>query len=75
MTMPNERTRALIWAGEFLREVRRCDSVPENLKAKAYQILRHYPATFEIQQAATMSEHGLFSAWLATVENIGSDVA
>ena len=74
MTMPNERTRALIWAGEFLREMRRCDSVPENLKTKARQILRHYPASYEIQQAATMSDRGLSSAWLAAVEDIGSDV-
>ena len=69
MTMPNERARALIWAGEFLREVRCCDSVPENLKTRAHRILRHYPETYEIQQAATMSERGLPSAWLAAVEN------
>lgn len=44
MTMPEERTRALRWAGEFLREVRKTEGVPEELKRQAWVILRHTPA-------------------------------
>lgn len=56
MTMPSERTRALRWAGEFLREIRTRSDVPEALKSQALVILRHYPEDHDIKRAAG---HGL----------------
>lgn len=56
MTMPSERTRALRWAEEFLREVRTRSDVPEDLKHQALVILRHYPESHDIKRVA---EHGL----------------
>lgn len=52
MTMPNERTRALRWAGEFLRKVSTSPEVSEALRQEAMHTLRHYPSTHEIQRAA-----------------------
>jgi hypothetical protein len=52
MTMPHERTRALRWAGEFLRELSISPAVSEALRHEAGHILRHYPSTQEIQHAA-----------------------
>jgi len=52
MTMPAERTRALRWAGEFLREVRRCDACPEEIRRQAHVILRHYPEDWDIASQA-----------------------
>jgi hypothetical protein len=51
MTMPSERTRALRWAGDFLRDVASSPAVSEDLKNEAQRILRHYPSTQEIQRA------------------------
>jgi hypothetical protein len=52
MTMPDERTRALRYAGEFLRKVSRIDGVPEDLKQQARAILWHYPSTLDIEYQA-----------------------
>lgn len=46
MTMPDERTRALLWAREFLETIQRSDlwpTVPDELRRQAHSILRHYP--------------------------------
>ena len=52
MTMPHERTRALQWAGEFLREVMQSPECPPALKHQAYMILRHYPEPHSIANEA-----------------------
>ena len=53
MTMPHERTRALRFAGEFLRELLNTDIDPE-LKRQARLILRHYPSPEEIGTQAQL---------------------
>ena len=57
MTMPHERTRALRWAGEFLREVMESPECPPALKHQAYMILRHYPEPHSIAHEARYSVH------------------
>ncbi|WP_370654223.1 BPSL0761 family protein [Hydrogenophaga sp.] len=49
MTMPDERARALRFAGEVLREMLTRDDVPADLKLQARSTLRHYPAAQELQ--------------------------
>ncbi len=53
--MPDERYRAVLYAEEFLRAL--SDSnitkrVPKELRQRARGILRHYPNTWDMQQAA-----------------------
>ena len=60
MTMPDERYRAVLYAEEFLRAI--SDSnitkrVPKELRQRARGILRHYPNTWDMQQAAEASPH------------------
>ena len=43
MTMPNERARALRWAHEFLQEVRDDASVDPSARARAAELLCHFP--------------------------------
>ena len=55
MTLPDERYRAVLYAEEFLRAL--ADSnitkrVPKELRQRARGILRHYPNTWDMQQAA-----------------------
>lgn len=52
MTMPDERTRALRWAGEFLLKVQRGDEFSDEIKREVKFILRHYPRDFEIKDQA-----------------------
>ncbi len=48
MTMPEERTRALIMAGDFLRELMQSPDVSEEIRRQAMVVLRHYPTEDEI---------------------------
>ena len=64
MTMPNERTRALRWAGEFLAEVRRSEVCPEEFRRQAHAILRHYPDALDIAHQAKYGQTIDETAWL-----------
>ena len=63
MTMPNERTRALRWVGEFLRECRGRD-LPADLVLQIETILEHYPTKEAIKYAAENSGKIGFVPWL-----------
>jgi hypothetical protein len=54
MNMPDERTRALRWAGEFLLKVQRGDEFSDEIKREVKFILRHYPRDFEIKNHAKL---------------------
>lgn len=52
MTMPDERTRALILAGGFLIELARDESLPLAIRQQAVAIGRHFPT---IEQVSSMA--------------------
>ena len=52
MTMPVERTRHLIQAGAFLRELSANMDVPKQVRAEAYRLLRHFPSVSDVQAIA-----------------------
>lgn len=52
MTMPEERTRALVWAGGFLIELARDRSLPLAVRRRAVGIARHFPT---IEQVLAMA--------------------
>ena len=52
MTMPDERTRALVWAGGFLVQVARDRHLPLPLRRQAVVIARHFPT---IEQLGSMA--------------------
>ena len=46
MTMPDERTRAVMQTKAFLLELQnttKSPGVPENIRREAHRLLRHYP--------------------------------
>jgi hypothetical protein len=66
MTMPHERTCALVLAGEFLREIAFLDTKsfsPDDIKDRAKHIFRHYPSHSEIQQLARRDEKNLANGY------------
>lgn len=52
MTMPYERTRALLWAGGFLIEVARDESLPIAVRQRAVAIARHFPTIEDVSHMA-----------------------
>lgn len=48
MTMPHERSRAVIQTRSFLVELSRNHELPEGLRAGARHLLRHYPSDSEV---------------------------
>lgn len=61
MTTPYERTRALIWAGGFLIELARDQSLPIDVRRRAVGIARHFPTVGEVTLAAGLAENGMTS--------------
>lgn len=52
MTMPDERTRAVLWTRQFLVEIQRDDSLPALLRRRAETMLRHFPSAGDIELTA-----------------------
>jgi len=56
MTMPNERTRAVIQTGEFLHELSQDSSLPERIRCHVKFLMRHYQNLFQILLAGRIEE-------------------
>jgi len=64
MTMPNERTRALLFAYDLLNDLcapSKTPGVPDEIRERALHVLRHYPDRYEI---ASIAEHGAQGAMM-----------
>lgn len=72
MTMPSERTRALIWAAEFLQELRSGADTPDAIRAQAISVLRHFPNAssidLEAKRQLRRQQEGTKEAWLLPVD-------
>lgn len=56
MTMPDERTRALVMAGGLLIQIAHDQSLPLSLRRQAVVIARHFPT---IEQLGSMAVGGV----------------
>ena len=56
MTMPGERTRAIIHTREFLVSLSRDQALPEAERNEARRLLRHYPTAEEVLLAGKLEE-------------------
>lgn len=52
MTMPDERTRSLLWAGGFLIEIARDKRLPLDVRRSAVVIARHFPTIEDVSHMA-----------------------
>ncbi len=73
MTMPHERTHAVIQAGEFLNKVQNDTSLPEAIRQQAFRLLRHYPSRQEMQHAGKLEEYSATTTLLPPVFGIALD--
>lgn len=56
MTMPNERTRSIIQARDFLVSLSRDQTLPEAVRNEARRLLRHYPTASDVLLAGKVEE-------------------
>lgn len=56
MTMPHERTRAVLQTREFLVELSLDPTASEKIRRDAKFLLRHYPSEFDLQIACQIEE-------------------
>ena len=56
MTMPSERTCAIIQTREFLVDLSRDKTLPEAVRTEARRLLRHYPTADEVLLAGKIEE-------------------
>ena len=79
MSTPNERTRALVWAGGLLVQISRDHSLPVALRRQATVIARHFPPVEEISSRCLGAESSLmglerpspaeFEEWVSQLEH------
>jgi hypothetical protein len=56
MTLPDERYRAVKWAGQFLLELsdpKKTPRIPKELRQRAWSILRHYPNKWDMDNVSS----------------------
>lgn len=79
MTMPEQRARALRFAGEILREIGSRTDVPVDLQKQAQFILRHYPDSQDLKQMISdthrLPRELLDQQWLAPEDAYQRDAA
>lgn len=56
MTLPDERTRNVLQAGAFLKQLEASKAVPKEVRQEAHRLLRHYPTVSDIEAIAQHEE-------------------
>jgi hypothetical protein len=56
MTMPDERTRNLLQAGAFLKQLEADASLPDRIRREATRLLRHYPTLRDVEYLARQQQ-------------------
>ena len=56
MTLPYERTRAIVKTEEFLRELSRHTGLPQDIRSYAKSLLRHYPSAEQVFSLGRLEE-------------------
>lgn len=68
MTMPSERTRAIVWAGGLLIDIARDRTLPVALRRRAVVIARHFPTTDDVSLMVNAMKQNWHGPMLAPVE-------
>lgn len=51
MTMPHQRSKAVIEAGAFLTKLKQDARLPESVRLEARRLLKHYPSYMQVVMA------------------------
>ncbi len=72
MTMPDERTRSLLWVGGFLIELAQDGGLPLTVRGRALIITRHFPAIEDAWAMASFRHQPEFGLGLTSPTAIHS---
>lgn len=56
MTMPHERSRAVVQTRDFLLELASDKTLPDSVRRDASFLLRHFPSEYDIRLAGQIEE-------------------
>lgn len=73
MTMPHERTRAVIGTKKFLEELKMRDDIPKDVRESAIWCLRHYPTDADIKSMGYATMRNNFCNPFATSPDYDED--
>lgn len=62
MTVPIERTNAVVWTGDFLYDLidpKKTPRVPKDVRERAKRLLRHYPSAYDMEVIARREDQDL----------------
>lgn len=73
--MPDERTRALLWAGSLLIDIAQDNSLPLSLRHRAIIIARHFPTIEDVSWMAVSSGQSAFNIQIARPQEVLLDMS
>lgn len=73
MTMPDERTRAVLWAGSLLIDISQDESLPLPLRRRAVTIARHFPTIEDVAWIVESLRDSVLSIGMGPPENALSE--
>jgi len=73
MTMPDERTKALLWAGSFLVDIAQDEPLPLPVRRRAVTIARHFPTIEDVAWIVESLRDSVLSIGMAPPENALSE--
>ena len=59
MTLPDERTRAVKYARDFLRDLidpSKTKRIPKDIRQRAYNVLKHFPTDLDIHLVSKVTD-------------------
>jgi len=70
MTVPSERTRAVLWAGGLLVQINDDACMPLDIRLAAHNIARHFPTVSDVASMALLSTPGIGGAMFERPEHV-----
>lgn len=70
MTLADERTRAVLWAGSFLIQLASDNRLPVDVRRRAVVIARHFPTIEDVTHMAMFTHSSGFGVGLAPPDDV-----
>jgi len=77
MTIPSERTRAVMYAKNFIVRVLVDESLPDELRERARRLLKHYPNIVDLKMASEKAPNVFgepHESWVQSLEEISDEL-
>lgn len=74
MTLPYERTNAVNWTREFLRDIANgtIKKIPKDVREQARSLLKHYPGEYDLRCVIEKNDREVFDTLEGFMEKLKS---